>query len=213
MKRIFLIVVLCILVCGCVDINKSSIDEILTDSLNSELKFYNTSRNGYKYYIPKGVKTLGKNDYNELLSDGTYKYYMYVDVLSYYNKVSFDYIKKTNAYYSNVLKNDDKFGYLEIKKMKNEKYLIEIMYNYAKIEVMVEESDINKTIANAISILSSVEYNDTILENLLGNNKLSFSNEEYNIFETAETESNYLNYVEKYDNYENDNNHDNDFIN
>lgn len=213
MKRIFLIVVLCILVCGCVDINKSSIDEILTDSLNSELKFYNTSRNGYKYYIPKGVKTLGKNDYNELLSDGTYKYYMYVDVLSHYNKVSFDYIKKTNAYYSNVLKNDDKFGYLEIKKMKNEKYLIEIMYNYAKIEVMVEESDINKTIANAISILSSVEYNDTILENLLGNNKLSFSNEEYNIFETAETESNYLNYVEKYDNYENDNNHDNDFIN
>ncbi len=213
MKKIFLIVVLCILVCGCVDINKSSIDEILTDSLNSELKFYNTSRNGYKYYIPKGVKTLEKNDYNELLSDGTYKYYMYVDVLSYYNKVSFDYIKKTNAYYSNVLKNDDKFGYLEIKKMKNEKYLIEIMYNYAKIEVMVEESDINKTIANAISILSSVEYNDTILENLLGNNKLSFSNEEYNIFETAETESNYLNYVEKYDNYENDNNHDNDFIN
>ena len=213
MKRIFLIVVLCILVCGCVDINKSSIDEILTDSLNSELKFYNTSRNGYKYYIPKGVKTLGKNDYNELLSDGIYKYYMYVDVLSYYNKVSFDYIKKTNAYYSNVLKNDDKFGYLEIKKMKNEKYLIEIMYNYAKIEVLVEESDINKTIANAISILSSVEYNDTILENLLGNNKLSFSNEEYNIFETAETESNYLNYVEKYDNYENDNNHDNDFIN
>jgi len=213
MKKIFLIVVLCILVCGCVDINKSSIDKILTDSLNSELKFYNTSRNGYKYYIPKGVKTLEKNDYNELLSDGTYKYYMYVDVLSYYNKVSFDYIKKTNVYYSNVLKNDDKFGYLEIKKMKNEKYLIEIMYNYAKIEVMVEESDINKTIANAISILSSVEYNDTILENLLGNNKLSFSNEEYNIFETAETESNYLNYVEKYDNYENDNNHDNDFIN
>ena len=213
MKKIFLIVVLCILVCGCVDINKSSIDKILTDSLNSELKFYNTSRNGYKYYIPKGVKTLGKNDYNELLSDGTYKYYMYVDVLSYYNKVNFDYIKKTNVYYSNVLKNDDKFGYLEIKKMKNEKYLIEIMYNYAKIEVMVEESDINKTIANAISILSSVEYNDTILENLLGNNKLSFSNEEFNIFETAETESNYLNYVEKYDNYENDNNHDNDFIN
>ena len=213
MKKIFLIVVLCILVCGCVDINKSSIDKILTDSLNSELKFYNTSRNGYKYYIPKGVKTLEKNDYNELLSDGTYKYYMYVDVLSYYNKVSFDYIKKTNVYYSNVLKNDDKFGYLEIKKMKNEKYLIEIMNNYAKIEVMVEESDINKTIANAISILSSVEYNDTILENLLGNNKLSFSNEEYNIFETAETESNYLNYVEKYDNYENDNNHDNDFIN
>ncbi len=213
MKRIFLIVVLCFMVCGCINVNKSSIDEILTDSLNSELKFYNTQRNGYKYYLPKGVKSLNKNDYNEILSDDTYKYYMYVDVLSYYNKVRFNYIKKTSAYYSNVLKYDDKFGYLEIKKFQNKKYLIEIMYNYAKIEVMVEDKDINKTIANAISILSSIEYNDIVLENLLGNNKLSFSNEEFNIFETAETESNYLNYVEKYDNYESNDNHDNDFIN
>jgi hypothetical protein len=201
------------MVCGCVIINKSSIEEILTDSLSSELNFYNTQREGYKYYIPKGIKALTKNDYNEILADDTYKYYMYVDVLSYYNQVSFDYIKRTDVYYSNVIKYEDKFGYLEIKSFENEKYLIEIMYNYAKIEVMVEQKDINKTIAYAISILSSIEYNDNVLENLLGDNKANFGSEEFNIFETAETESNYLNYVEKYDNYESDETYDDDFIN
>ena len=213
MKKVILIVFLCFIVCGCVNVNNSNIDQILTDSLSSELDFYNTQRNGYKYYIPKGIKALTKNDYNEILADNKNKYYMYVDILSKYNNVEFDYIKKTNVYYSNVIKYQDKFGYLEINKLENEKYLIEIMYNYAKIEVMVEDKDINKTIANAISILSSIEYNDIVLENLLGNNKLSFSNEEFNIFETAETESNYLNYVEKYNNYERNDNHDNDFIN
>jgi len=211
MKKVILIVFLCLVVCGCVNVKNSSIDQILTDSLSSELKFYNTQRAGYKYYLPKGIKTLNKNDYNEVLADSKNKYYMYVDVLSYKNKISFDYIKKTDAYYSNVIKYQDKFGYLEIKKLENEKYLIEIMYNYAKIEVMVEEKDINKTIAYAISILSSIEYNDNVLDNLLGENKLNFSDEEYNIFETAETESNYLDWVEKYDNYESEEK-DNDFI-
>lgn len=211
MKKVILIVFLCFIVCGCVNVNNSSIDQILTDSLSSELKFYNTQRSGYKYYLPKGIKTLNKNDYNEILADGKNKYYMYVDVLSYKNKISFDYIRKTDAYYSNVIKYQDKFGYLEIKKLENEKYLIEIMYNYAKIEVMVEDKEINKTIAYAISILSSIEYNDNVLDNLLGENKLNFSDEEYNIFETAETESNYLDWVEKYDNYESEEK-DNDFI-
>ena len=211
MKKVILIVFLCFIVCGCVNVNNSSIDQILTDSLSSELKFYNTQRSGYKYYLPKGIKTLNKNDYNEILADGKNKYYMYVDVLSYKNKISFDYIRKTDAYYSNVIKYQDKFGYLEIKILENGKYLIEIMYNYAKIEVMVEDKEINKTIAYAISILSSIEYNDNVLDNLLGENKLNFSDEEYNIFETAETESNYLDWVEKYDNYESEEK-DNDFI-
>ena len=213
MKKVILIVFLCFIVCGCVNVNNSSIDQILTDSLSSELDFYNTQRNGYKYYIPKGIKALTKNDYNEILADNKNKYYMYVDILSKYNNVEFDYIKKTNVYYSNVIKYQDKFGYLEINKVENEKYLIEIMYNYAKIEVMVEEDEINKTIAYCISILSSIKYNDDILKSLLDDNKVGFSDEEYNIFETAETESNYLDYVEKYDNYESNENEDNDFIN
>lgn len=212
MKKIFLIILICLFVSGCTNINNESIDSILTDSLKSELKFYNTRRNGYKYYLPKGLKIVSKNDYNEIIVDDNYKYYLFIDVLSYYEKISFDYIKKTDVYYSNVLKYKDKFGYLEIKKFKSGKYLIEIMYNYAKIEVMVDSEDINRVIANSISILSSMDYNDNVLSNLLVDNKLNFNDEEFNIFETADTESNYLNYVEKYDNYESEDKHDNDFI-
>ena len=212
MKKTFLIIVICLLVCGCTNINKSSLDKILTDSLNSELKFYNVRRNGYKYYVPKGLKVITRNDYNEIISDDTYKYYMFVDVLSYYNEINFDYIKKSDVYYSSVLKYKDNFGYLEIKSFDNDKYLIEIMYNYAKIEVMVEKSDINKSVAYSISVLSSIKYNDNVIKNILGDNKLKFNEEQFNIFETADTKSNYLNYVEKYDNYDDSEVHDNDFI-
>ena len=60
MKKVIVIIFLCFVVCGCVNINNSSIEQILTDSLSSELKFHNTQRTGYKYYLPKGVKTLNK---------------------------------------------------------------------------------------------------------------------------------------------------------
>lgn len=213
MKKVLCLLATVLLLCGCSKINDKNYDELINSVVASNYKMENTYRTGYKYYTPTNMDILNTLDYNETLADDNYKYYFYVDVVSYYNRVIEKFKEDDKAVYSKSINYEDKYGYIEINKWKNGKYLLEIMYNYAKIEVMVEESDINKTIANAISILSSVEYNDTILENLLGNNKLSFSNEEYNIFETAETESNYLNYVEKYDNYENDNNHDNDFIN
>lgn len=213
MKKIFLIIFLCFFVTGCTSIKNDNIENIIKESLNSKSELYNMKRTGYKYYLPKGMKPVNKRDYNEVLSDGKYKYYMYVDVLSYFKKVSSDYLIKTDIYYSNSIKNDDKFGYLEINKQKSSKYLIEIMYNYAKIEVMVDDSDINVVLSYAISILSSIEYNDIVLDNLLGDNVLYFSNEEFNIFETAKTESNYLYYVEKYDNYDDGEVQDQDFIN
>lgn len=212
MKRVFLIFLICICVTGCVNVNKSNIDQILTSCLNSELELSNTKKNGYNYYLPKGMKSLSKTDYNEIISDGKYNFYMYIDVQSYYNKVVNNYIKKSTAYYSNAIKYEDKFGYLEINKQNSGKYLIEIMYNYAKIEVMVEECDINNVVSHSISILSSIKFNDAVINNALGDNVLSSTNELYNIFETAETESKYLDYVEKYDNYDNSGNQDNDFI-
>lgn len=37
-----------------------------------------------------------------------------------------------------------KFGYVEVNLLKNDKYLVEIMYNYAKIEVIVDKSNLNE---------------------------------------------------------------------
>ena len=66
------------------------------------------------------------------------------------------------------------------------------MYNYAKIEVIVDKYDLPKVISNSLIILSSVKYNSEILETIVGENILTSKEIEFNIFETKKTESNFL---------------------
>ena len=66
------------------------------------------------------------------------------------------------------------------------------MYNYAKIEVMVDEGDLNRVITNSIIILSSISYNNEILANIVGDNIFEFNEEEFNIFKVKRENSNYL---------------------
>ena len=94
----------------------------------------------------------------------------------------------------------------------NGKYFIEIMYNYAKIEVIVEYRDINVTVANSLSVLSSISFNDSVLKTLLDEETSQFKEFEFNIFETSSTESEYLQAVEG-DIYEEEEIHDSDLIN
>ena len=110
----------------------------------------------------------------------------------YYKKVTKDYSVNDNALVSKKLDYDGKFGYVEVNLLKNDKYLVEIMYNYAKIEVIVDKSNLNEAMLSIINILKSVEYNDSIIANLMGDDVLNFSEEEFNIFNTKGSESNYL---------------------
>lgn len=196
MKKIVLILLMVLLLTGCTSVQKMSFEEIIDKSLNSNVSLANEYRNGYKYYLPKGLRITMKNDYNEEIKSGDYVYYLYVDLISYYNKVIEKFEEREDIYYSKPIDFKDKYGYLEIKFIKDKKYLIEIMYNYAKIEVIVREKDINVTVANAISILSSINYNDTRLEKIVGEELSSFNELEYNIFKTTH-ESNYLELVSK----------------
>lgn len=66
------------------------------------------------------------------------------------------------------------------------------MYNYAKIEVIVDKISLNEAMLSIINILKSVEYNDSIIANLMGDDILNFSEVEFNIFNTKGNESNYL---------------------
>ncbi len=59
------------------------------------------------------------------------------------------------------------------------------MYNYAKIEVIVNNKDIKEVLSYAISLLSSISYNDKIIENMIGADILNYNENEYNIFETV----------------------------
>ena len=201
MKRIFLLCILVMLVTGCTSIKSSEISSIVNKTLSSVLNITNTNRNGYSYYLPRGISVKSTKSFNERLEDDLYQYYLYVDVVSYNNKTGFKYTKNNAAYFSSNLENNGKYGYIEINNYTNNQYLIEIMYNYAKIEVIVAEKDIKGSLAYAMAILDSVTYNDTVLGSLMGDNVLNSNELEYNIFETAKSESNYLEIVEQYDQY------------
>ena len=76
------------------------------------------------------------------------------------------------------------------------------MYNYAKIEVKVEENDLNNAINNSIIILSTIKYDKDIIDNLIGDNKINSNEENLNIFDKVTNKSDFLDIVEEYDNYD-----------
>lgn len=185
-----------LLVCGCQDIKNKDIVS-MTNKLASNIDKSNTYRTGYKYYLPTGMSIKEYSLYNDVIDAEEGIFYLYVDLISYSNKTENSYEKDEKAYYSSLINLNGKVGYLEINLQENNQYLIEIMFNYAKIEVMVDYDNINVALSHAVSILRSVEYNDSVVANLLGDDILNFQEEEYNIFNTTSSDSNYLKYVEE----------------
>ena len=212
MKKIILLTILLISLTGCVNINSTSIENLISTIKRSKLSLTNEYRNGFTYYLPVNMNVLSSDKANEVLTDGNYNYYLYADMISFYNKTSFDYKENKTSYKSLNLKDDKASGYLEINQ-KNDKYLIEIMYNYAKIEVMVDKDKINEAISNSLIVISSIKFNKDIIENMLGKNVLSFSEEEFNIFETNSSTSNFLEIEKEFDTYEGDDIPDYDLVN
>jgi hypothetical protein len=87
------------------------------------------------------------------------------------------------------------------------------MYNYAKIEVIVNEKDINLVISNSLSVLNSIKFDTNILKILLDEETSKFKEYEYDIFKTATVkESEYLQAVEEEIYDEDTDIHDSDLI-
>ena len=203
MKKFLVVLIAILILSGCSNIQSKDYDTLINEAASSKYDIVNTYRTGYKYYAPGNMDISNILDYNETLEDSSHKYYFYVDVVSYYNRVIENYEVNPEAYYSKVINYQDKYGYIEINKWKNGKYLLEIMYNYAKIEVIVEESFLKEAVSYAMVILASVKYNNNVLENIVGENVLTSKEIEFNIFETKKSESNFLKVSEE-DIYEDD---------
>ena len=184
MKR-FILIAIVLLASGCTNINKNLTSKDDIDKNFNSLQATITD-------TPKGLYVRGGSEYNEIINSRKYSYHLYVDVISFYNRVISKYEEDNKALYSKQINNKDKFGYVEVNELKNDRYLLEIMYNYAKIEVIVDKSDLEVAFANSMIILSSVKYNNDILTNLVGENVLTSKEIEFNIFETKKTESNFL---------------------
>lgn len=202
MKKVIVIFFSLLLLTGCsVDkISKLDVNKIIDTTLKEEIKLYNNVFEGYKLYVPRGLKVIDKNDYNlKILSDDD-TFYLYVDVVAYHYKTKKSFEPSNDNFLSKEIKYKDKFGYINITEV-NDKYFIEYMYNYSKIESYIEKKNLNSTILNMTYILSSLNYNDKTINMLMDNNILDYKEEKYDIFESKKENSNFLEALEKYDNY------------
>ena len=204
MKRLVLLLfAVLLLMTGCTVTTLSNVDvgsnikTILTD----KAELYNVYFEGYKYYVPKGLQFVNKDQYNAKFTDSVgNKYYLYVDAISYFHKIENTYEENETSHYSRKLNYGKKTGYIQIDKQEDGKYLINFMFNHAKMEAYVSEEDLISVVNNMAYVLRSITFNDKVLESLIGENILSYQEETFNLFDTksASTE-NFLDEVAKYD--------------
>ena len=90
-------------------------------------------------------------------------------------------------------------------------YLVEVMYNYAKIEVIT--NDVKSAIADSLIILKSIDYNYKIIDSMIGSNALVYDSELFTLLGPEKSADNFLQYVEEYGVYdEEDSEKDEDVI-
>lgn len=191
MKKLAILFI-CLVLTGCtvVRINTMDIDNTVDIILSKENKLYNRVGKGYKYYIPKGMTYIDTNDLNDkLYSNGIY-YYLYIDAISYYYKGELNYTKEPDIYYFREIKKPKK-GYIKIYK-RNNKYQIIFVYNYSKIEAIVNKNQIEEVILNSSYILSTVKFNKKIIKMMLNEDYFTNKEERYNLFTRKETEDYFL---------------------
>lgn len=200
---LLLIAFFSLFISGCSKFDESSYDAIINQVLKSNIKLDNTILKGYDYYLPKDISLYEKNDTNSVLNFYGNKVYLYVDLISYYHKTLNKFNENSGSFYSKSINYNDKFGYLEIREVKNG-YFVELMYNYAKLEAYLQKGQLNDFIYDGMVILSSIDYKDSVINSLIGDNSLNYSVEVYNIFEPKQDVSDYLDYIDTYEDYTGD---------
>ena len=198
MKKIVILLLVALTLTGCtvVRINTDDIDNTINVILSKDNDLYNRVGKGYKYYVPRGVNYIDTVEFNDkLYSKGNY-YYLYIDAISYYHNKDMDYEVKENIYYSREFSINDKKGYLEIEQQ-NDKYLINFFYNYARIQALVEQEDINDVVLDSTYILSTVKFNHEVIKLMLDDEFFTTKEETYDIFESTAEEDNFLEYVDE----------------
>lgn len=195
-----------ILLTGCsVAINKSNdYYNIINEVILSNSNIINQTSKGYKYYIPKGVTLLYDNDLNQKFKVNNTYMYLYTDVISYYYEKNDNYKNdEENLFYYKDITTTKSGGYIKIKEENNQFY-VEIVYNYAKIEMYSSKYNLKNNITFATIILSSIDYNKTTIESLINKNYFSNYEHKYVLKKPKDSESNFLEYSEEYNTYEDD---------
>lgn len=200
-KIVVLLSAIMLLMTGCsvTKLDSSDLGKNVKILLSEKSSLYNVFYDGYKYYLPKGVGFVTKDDYNAVLKDSVgNKYYLYVDAIGYYNKIENTYKVNNKSHYSKKLDYNKKTGYIQIDEV-DSSYYIQFVYNYAKLEALVDKKNLTSTVSNMCYILRSVKFNDKILDSLIGENTLDYKEENYSLFDSNSSNETFLGVVEKYE--------------
>ena len=200
MKRlVVLLSIVTIIATGCsvTKLDNKDVSKNINLLMSEKVKNYNVYYDGYKYYLPKGVNFIDKEDYNAIVQDKNgNRYYLYVDAISYYHKIENDYKIKKSSYYSERLEYNKKDGYIQIDE-EHGKYFIQFVYNYSKMEAYVSKEDLVDTVTNMCCILRSVKFNNKVLKSIIGENALDYKEEDYTLFKADSSKESFLDVVER----------------
>ena len=203
MKKIFVLLALVFLVAGCTVLKSDNLEKVIDEVLTSNENLANQYFAGYQYYLPREVSLINKYDYNTTLQYKGNKIYLYVDIISYYHKKEENYETKDDIYFSKVLEHNGKKGYISIER-EDDVYYVDMRYNYGHIETYVKEEDLAGTIIQSCYILNTLKFNDAIIDSLIGENKIEYQEEQFNLFKSEGSSSNYLNTIDDSDGYNSD---------
>lgn len=200
-KIVLLLFILLLLVTGCssVRLDDISIDKNIDILLTEKVKVYNVNFDGYKYYVPLGLKFIEKEEYNAIFIDKfDNRYYLYVDAISYFHGIDDNFKKTDDTYYFKELNYNKKKGYIQISKI-GENYFVEYVFNYAKMEAYAKSKNLVSVVNNMSYVLRSIKYNDKILESIIGDDILSYKEETFSLFDTDASQDDFLDVVSRYD--------------
>ena len=205
MKKIIVLLSITVLLltgCSVYSFDNTDFEKNMDYLLSNKSNLYNVYYDGYKYYLPKGISFISKDEYNALLVDqNNNKYYMYVDAISYYHKIENDYKENSDSYYSKFIEYKKKNGYLQIDEYEG-KYFVQFVFNYVKIETYVSKKDLVSSINNMCYILRSVQFNNSVLDSLIGENVLDYQEEDYTLFKADSSKESYMDVAKRNENEE-----------
>jgi len=84
-NKIIIILIISLSLFGCVNINSLTYDEVV-NTLSIDKKNVNTFKNGYNFYIPKGLNEDDGGINHSVLTSSDITYYLYIDIISYFNQ-------------------------------------------------------------------------------------------------------------------------------
>ena len=207
MKKILITLLFSILfVSGCsiTKVSNNSINDIFETVLFVENNLSNTYMNGYKFYLPHGVKVIDKSEFNLKVKDNDVYYYLYIDTIAYHYKTNNTYTVNDSHFYSDKFEHNGVNGYVDVKEI-NDKYFVVLMYNYVKVEAYVDKDNFGRAITNMCYILSTIKFNDNVIDEYVGEKSNVFQEEEFDIFSSKNENDNFLTYEKEYGTYkEND---------